>query len=378
VARARPAITNSALVVFALGVLLLGVAHASELGDRLATDDPHALDAVVTAIEHDHGDVADETYAAGRACEDKLLDPVRALGLYDRVLREWPDASVARAAESHAAHLRTQIGTGHAREATELAKLIAEADHVPVADVIRRGDALAHGWPGAPEATLWLAEWLRHAAITQRTQFAEADARYAMVISTWPNAPEAKLAATGRAGAAIDAKAWARADELIAALPAITPENIAVRDDLVRALARGRFRAELYIAAWIALAASLVVLLGSLLEAIMRGGRRWPRLRPPVEICFLGPVALVLAVASFTANQSIAPAVLRIAITGIGLAWISGATLDLLRARGRATRLRSLGHIALCALGVVAVAYIALAGSGLLDMLAETVRFGPE
>jgi tetratricopeptide (TPR) repeat protein len=358
-------------------VLLLGVARASDLGDRLATDDPRALDAAVTAISQAHGDVADETYAAGRACEDKLLDPARALGLYDRVLREWPDASVARAAESRAAHLRSQIGSGHAREATELAKLIAEADRLTVGEVIRRGDALAHtAWPGAPEATLWLAEWLRHAKSS--AELADADARYAFVIATWPSSPESKLAATGRAGAAIDAKAWAHADELIAALPATTPEDLAVRDDLVRALARGRFRAELYIAAWIALAATLVLLLGSLLEAILRGGRRWPRVRPPIEIWFLGPVALVLAGASFTANQAIAPAVLRIAITGIVLAWISGATLDLLRTRGRAMRLRSLGHIALCALGVIAVAYIALAGSGLLDMLAETVHFGPE
>jgi hypothetical protein len=375
VARARPAITNSALIVLAL----LRVATASELGDRLATDDPHALDAAVTAISQAHGDLADETYAAGRACEDKLLDPARALVLYDRVLHEWPDASVARAAESRAAHLRTQIGTGHAREATDFAKLIAEADRMTVGDVIQRGDALAHAaWPGAPEATLWLAEWLRHAAITQRALFADADARYKFAIATWPNAPEAKLAATGRAGTAIDAKAWARAGELVAALPTTTPEDIAVRDDLVRALARGRFRAHLYIAAWLALAITMVLLIGSLLEAILRGGRRWPRVRPPIEIWFLGPVALVLAGASFTANQAIAPAVLRIALTGIVLAWISGATLDLLRTRGRAMRLRSLGHIALCALGVIAVAYIALAGSGLLDMLAETVRFGPE
>ncbi|HEX7700880.1 MAG TPA: hypothetical protein VF403_09165 [Kofleriaceae bacterium] len=377
---------------------MLRVANASELGDRLATDDPHALDAAVTAISQAHGDLADETYAAGRACEDKLSDPARALVLYDRVLHEWPDASVARAAESRAAHLRTQIGTGHTREATDFAKLIAEADRMTVGDVIQRGDTLAHAaWPGAPEATLWLAEWLRHAAIAspalpggaaapnggaesiaQRTLFADADARYAFAIATWPSAPEAKLAATGRAGTAIDAKAWARAGELVAALPTTTPEDIAVRDDLVRALARGRFRAHLYIAAWLALAASLVVLIGSLLEAILRGGRRWPRMLPPVEIWFLGPVALVLAGASFTANQAIAPAVLRIAITGIGLAWISGATLDLLRSRGRATRLRSLGHIVLCALGVIAVAYIALAGSSLLDMLAETVQFGPE
>lgn len=369
-ARVRPAITNSALIVLAL----LGVTHASELGDRLATDDPHALDAAVTAIAQAHGDVADETYAAGRACEDKLLDPARALALYDRVLHEWPDASVARAAESRAAHLRTQIGSGHAREATDFARLIAAAEHLSADDVIRRGDLLAHtAWPGAPEAALWLAEWLRHA-----TRFADADARYAYVIATWPSAPEAKLAATGRTGSAIDAKAWARAGELIAILPATTLEDAAVRDDLVSALARGRFRATLYLAAWLALAASLVMLLVSLLEAILHHGARWPRVRPPVEIWFSGPIALVLAGASFTAHQAIAPAVLRIAVTGIVLAWISGATLDLLSSRGRKTRLRSLGHVALCALGVLAVAYIALAGSGLLDLIAETVQFGPE
>ncbi|MEO8845544.1 MAG: hypothetical protein ABI591_16730 [Kofleriaceae bacterium] len=369
-ARVRPAITNSALIV----LMLLGVAHASELGDRLATDDPHALDAAVTAISQAHGDLADETYAAGRACEDKLAEPSRALALYDRVLREWPDASVARAAESRAAHLRTQIGTGHEREATDFARLIAAADRLTVGDVRRRGDVLAHGpWPGAPEAALWLAEWLRHAA-----QFADADARYAFVIATWPSSPQATLAATGRAGAAIDATEWARAGALVAALPATTPEAIAVRDDLVRALARGRFRAHLLIVAWLALALALALLLGSLLEASARGGWRWPRARPPVEIWFLGPIALVLAGASFTANQAIAPAVLRISIIGIVLAWISGATLDLLSARGRKTRLRSLGHIALCACGVLAVAYLALAGSGLLDLIAETVRFGPE
>ncbi|HEY6033918.1 MAG TPA: hypothetical protein VIV58_06650, partial [Kofleriaceae bacterium] len=71
------------------------------------------------------------------------------------------------------------------------------------------------------------------------------------------------------------------------------------------------------------------------------------------------------------------PVVLRIAIAGIGFAWISGATLDLLRARGRAWRARAIGHVVACAAGVVAVAYLALTGGGLLDLLAETVRFGP-
>ena len=78
-ARARRAITNSARVACVLVLILLGVAHASELGDRLATDDPHALDVAVTEISRAHGELADEVYAAGRVCEDKLQDPMRAL-----------------------------------------------------------------------------------------------------------------------------------------------------------------------------------------------------------------------------------------------------------------------------------------------------------
>jgi hypothetical protein len=34
-------------------------------------------------------------------------------------------------------------------------------------------------------------------------------------------------------------------------------------------------------------------------------------------------------------------------------------------------------HVAACAVAVLAVGYIAVTHDGLLDMLAETVRFGP-
>jgi hypothetical protein len=374
VARARRAITNSAFVV---AILIACAANATDLGDRLATDDPRALDAAIGAIEH-RGD-ADELYAAGRVCEDKLVDLDRALRLYDRVSREFPNASVALAADKRGAHLRALTGEGHAREAQDFAKLVAEAERTSAADVIRRGDALSHAtWPGAPEATLWLAEWLRRDAIANArpTELDGADARFALLVATWPSSIEASRAASGRAGAAIDAHAWARAEQLIAALSVATPEDVAVRDDLQRALARGQFRARLFSAAWIALVVIVLALLASLGEAIARGGR--PRLRPPIEIWFLGPVALVLAIASVTAHQAIAPAVLRIAVTGLALVWISGATLDVLRTRERAYRARSILHIALCLIGVLAVAYIALTGGGLLDMLAETARFGPE
>jgi tetratricopeptide (TPR) repeat protein len=342
VVRARAAITSSAaaLVVVAL------------LAGRASTE-PDAQTEAATL------------YAEGRRYEDTLADPVRALAIYERVLREHPDASVAMAAEQHAAHLRAELAGGHAQEARAFARLVAEADQLSPDDVMKRGDALAgSAWTGAREVELWLAEWLRRAG-----RFSAADARYAKLLATWPGSPEARRAASGRAGAAIDARAWDRARELVDALPAATPEDGVVRGDLRAALARGQSRARCSIAAWLAALLAFGLLLASLGEAALRGGARKPALAPPVEIWFLGPIAIVLAGVAFTAHQAIAPAVLQIALAGLALAWLSGATLDLLRSRGRAWKARAIAHVLICALGVLAVGYLAVTSGGLLDLL---------
>jgi hypothetical protein len=104
----------------------------------------------------------------------------------------------------------------------------------------------------------------------------------------------------------------------------------------------------------------------------------WPRLRPPVEVWFLAPIAAVVVAIAFAAQRVIAPAVARITITGVALTWLSGAALDLLRSRGRTTRARSLVHAAACMLGILAIAYVSVVRDGLLDMLVETVKSGPD
>ncbi|HET9987909.1 MAG TPA: hypothetical protein VFQ65_05300, partial [Kofleriaceae bacterium] len=101
--RVRAAITSSAAAL--LVVVCVGLAAAA----------PTAPNDEVTAMERNaHADAA-ALYAAGRTCEDTLADPVRALALYDRLLREYPDASVALGAEHHAARLRAQLAGGHTR-----------------------------------------------------------------------------------------------------------------------------------------------------------------------------------------------------------------------------------------------------------------------
>lgn len=340
-------------------------AHADLAGD-LATDDPKALAAAVDAVERAPAD-ADTLYAAGRAAEDKLVDPARALALYERLLHDDPDSDAARKAERRAVILRAELGPGDAyrEQATAFAKLVAEADRT--GDVVARAEQLAaQDWPGAPATMLWLAEWQR-----RQGAFAQAEAAYLSVVQRWPASREAVLAKLGAAGAAIDGKQWARAEALVAELPQQTETDEMTRDELGKRIRRGRSRERFAVISWVALAAVFLGLAGSLAYAARKAKRF--SLRPPIEVIYVAPVAAVLVAASFTAHRAIGPAVAWISGVGLLLAWLSGAALEL--ARGRS---RSVVHVVACVIGVAAAGYLALTHDGLIDMLVETVRFGPD
>ena len=319
----------------------------------------------------------DELFQQARACEDDRHDPACALALYEQILREFPSARVAAAAERRAEMLRGQVGTGgeFARQASELAKLIDEADASDPQEVVRRADALAAvaGWSAAPEAALWVAEWLR-----RHQKLGEARARFEAVAERWRGSKYEATALRGAASTAIEAHAWTRAEELARRLPVVEEADRIVRDDLLAQAARGRQRGRWYVIAWLVVVGAIAGLGASLAEAALRGGRRRPVLRPPVEVLYLAPVAAVLVGVAFTAHQLIAPAVATIAVAGLVMAWLSGATLDTLRARARPVRRRAVLHVVVSLLGIAALAYVALTREGLLDMVIETVRFGPE
>ncbi len=370
------------LILVALAISRPGPAAAAEDGlvlvERLGTDDRAAIERAVAEIERAPAGTPSLDYAlfrAGQACEDTLADPARALALYERLVRELPEAGLAIAAGRRIARLRAQLGAGgqSAREAAELAALIAGADRLPPGELDRRARALADAaWPGAPEAALWHAEWLRRAR-----RFAEAEARFAAIAGRWPGSPHAIEALRGAAGNALDARDWTRAEELARRLPAIEPADRVMREELLDAAASGRRRARWYAIAWIAVAAAALGLGASFAEAL----RRTPaprRVRPPLELLFLAPVAAVLVGVALTTHQTIAPAVLTVSLGGLVLAGLSGATLDLLRAAGRPLRRRAVLHATLCVAAAIALLYIALMRDDLLDLVIETVRFGPE
>jgi hypothetical protein len=321
---------------------------------------------------------ADILFAAGRACEDKLLDPARAAAIYERIVAAHPGARVATAAARRIAALRALVGSSGeaAAYAAELAQLVAHADAQAPAAVLQRGEQLsAAAWPGAAAATLWLADWLRRSG-----RLAEAQAHYAVVVARWPELPQAPAALRGAAGSALEAHDWSLAETLASRLPVAEAADRIVRDELVTAAAHGRRRDRWYIAAWLAIAGAFAALLGSLVEAVLRrSAGTWPAaLRPPIEVLFLGPVAVVLLGVAFTAHRAIAPAVVTISAGGLALAWLSGAALEVVRAGGRARRLRSALQVLACLAGVAGLAYVALTHGDLIDLLVETVRFGPD
>ena len=348
------------------------------LVDALGSADAAQVERAVVAIaEVPASEVdPDALFAAARACEEKLFDPGRAAAMYERIVAEHPAARIAAMAARRVAALRALVGSRGegAVQATGLARLIASADALPLAEVMARGKELADGpWPGAPTAALWLADWLRR---TRR--LAEAQEQYAVVMARWPTLPQGEAALRGGAGCAIEARNWGLAEALANRLPAVDAAARRVREELLASVAQGRRRSRWYVAAWIAIAGALVAMVASLAEAVARRprGARRAALRPPVEVVFLAPVALVLVGVAFTAHRLIAPAVAAIAVGGLALSWLSGAALEAVA--GRAHKARSLAQVVVCLVGVAGVVYVALTREDLLDTVIETVRFGPE
>jgi tetratricopeptide (TPR) repeat protein len=372
--RGRSAIVV-AIILMVTWVLTASVI-ADPLVDALGTDDPSALSAAIAVIESEPAspELADALFAAARACEDRLHDPARALALYDRITREMPDARVAIAASRRAAMLRTEVGPSgeHAARAKRLAELIASAQTASPDVVFAEANVLANEpWPGAVDAALFLAEMLRRTG-----RHAEAQAAFARVVERWPTTPQSAIAIRGGAGNAIEARDWELAVKLAHDLPITDPADEVLREDLLDAVARGKFRARLYGAAWIAFVLGAALLVASLAEAIIRA-RRAPPLAPPIEVLFLAPFGGLLVAIAYIQNMPVASSVAQLTVGALAMTWLSGSTLDLVRGSGQAVRVRAIGHAVAVAAAALALGYISLVRAGLLDVIAETVRYGP-
>lgn len=121
----------------------------------------------------------------------------------------------------------------------------------------------------------------------------------------------------------------------------------------------------------------LAILVGLALLVIRRGAGSWRaaarRLaRPPIEVLYLLPIAIVVAVIGLTGNPMVGRAVVYIVLVGIVVAWLSGVMLGLAH-----TRRRLVMFAIVAALAVLASAYLVIDQLRLLDLVEETWRTGP-
>jgi len=98
--------------------------------------------------------------------------------------------------------------------------------------------------------------------------------------------------------------------------------------------------------------------------------------RPPVEVLFLMPIAILLIVVAETGNPLVARAVRTIVIAGVIVAWVSGSVLEAVRARGRVQVSRMVVQAALAVITVAITAYLAVDRDRVIELLLETWRGG--
>lgn len=227
-----------------------------------------------------------------------------------------------------------------------LAALVHAHPRYPRANAVRL--ALAQGWESEGDRAGALA-WYRAAAedaVAERGQ----------------------LARITYARALIRAGELAGAEGVLAALdPALVDAAEARSAGEELAIARHRRTVRWGLAAGLALAVAAVL-------AIHRTQLR--RLaRPPTEVWFLAPLALLLALVALPGNPLIARAVRWIGVAGVALAWLSGGLLEL--APRPLTARRAVVHAALTIVTAAAAVYLIVDALGLLDLLGETWRGGP-
>ncbi len=355
-----------------------GGAAFSAAQARATAGDPSAIDAL-EAIGRATPPTrwTDDAWAAAARLAERAGDLARARAdlaqviatADDDITRHRAEASLARLAATAGEHgqwdavvvrhdaLVAEIlgGTDDPKPAIgELAALIRAHPEYPGATAARL--VIAQGWERDGDLARGIAV-LDEAIAAAPSPELRGRARYA--------AFRARLHARDFAAASDDLDAISHAAE---ADPAVIAQ---LEHDLAIARLRGRLR--------IGVTIGLAVILALGIWRARRDAPSWRHVgralvRPPIEVWYLAPVMLALALIAQRGNPMIARAVRAIAISGVIGAWLSGASLRLagpLRAR------RVILHVAIVALAGLAVVFLVVDRDRMIDLLLETWRNGP-
>lgn len=315
--------------------------------------------------------VADDALlSAAEIYQDTLASGSRAAALYERLVRDYPDSRLAPAAKERLAALSAHLRGGDEALDELLAIKSAQLD---AGEAIRRAEALLSSrpdWSGAGAVALWLGGQYERA-----TRFSDAARAYRLAAEHTAD-PEVALSA-GLAGARLATHRgdFEKAEAILARIDTggQLDRKRAVHDARAQ-LRSARRRSKLSVAAVMILLLGVSALAGSLRLAAgswAAAGRALAS--PPTEALYLAPVCALLVAASATGFPEIASAVAVICGGGLVVTWLSGAGLRLRRGA-----VAIAVHVAAAAGAIGSICYIALYRAQLLDIIAQTVQFGPD
>ena len=130
---------------------------------------------------------------------------------------------------------------------------------------------------------------------------------------------------------------------------------------------------------WISGALLLAVMIGFLVSIRISAGswimfsKRWKHF--PSEVLFLLPIVSLFIFAAYRSHAAIGPSVLLLCVGGVAVTWLNGLALT---AAPTVSAKRVGIHVLANIVGVVSLAYITLHRNGLIDLLVQTIRFGPD
>ena len=318
----------------------------------------------------------DDAWAEAARLSEAARDYARARRALEQVLAVGTDDRLVARARGSLARIEEQGGPAfdavraeHERLASEiygtdgdptpalqaLAALVEANPVYPRANAARL--ALALGWEAEGDRAEAL-RWFRaaaEAARNQRGQLARLEYIRALIRAAHLSEAEAELAALDPA--LVD-RAGARQ----------------ARESLDTAYHRRHLR--------IGLAVALAAIVLGALALARRDAGSWRALRsklvrPPIEVWFLLPLAMLLSLVALPGNPLIARAVRWIGLAGVLIAWLSGSALEAARARGPLRARRAIVHALVVVATVAASVYLVVDSVGLLDLLEETWRGGP-
>jgi hypothetical protein len=245
----------------------------------------------------------------------------------------------------------------------------------PVKESIARVEKLLAEHPDfadAARASYWLGEQLRRDREDAPADVDRALARYREVTARWPTSEWAPRAHKAIGDLHLLRGEWGDAERAYRAVAGSgDPADARVAEESLDRLVTARERARLGLYAWILLGAFLAAHLAAarrLAGSWREAGRAFAR--PPVEVLYFLPVGVLFVAAALTENWALGHAVELVCGGALVVVWLSGGSLELVRARRGGVRAP---HVAMVAGGaVVAVGclfWLALTWDALLDML---------